>query len=44
MMTDEEIEVVMNALAGYPVETTAEFADKVERILRGYKEEGRMRV
>ena len=28
----------MNALAGYPTITTSEFADKVEKILRNYKE------
>ena len=35
---EEEIEIVMNALAGYPTVTTSEFADKVEKILRNYKE------
>lgn len=33
-MTEKEIEIVMNALAGTPTVTTAEFADKVERILK----------
>ena len=37
-MNEEEIEIVMNALAGYPTVTTSEFADKVEKILRNYKE------
>ncbi len=38
-MTEKEIEVVMNALAGTPTVTTSDFADKVERILREYKED-----
>ena len=37
-MTEKEIEIVMNALAGIPTVTTAEFANKVEKILREYKE------
>ena len=37
-MNEEEIEIVMNALAGQPTITTSEFADKVEKILRNYKE------
>ena len=37
-MNEEEIEIVMNALAGYPTVTTSEFADKVEKVLRNYKE------
>lgn len=37
-MTETEIEIVMNALSGYPIVTTSEFADKVERALRAYKE------
>lgn len=37
-MSEEEIEIVMNALTGHPTVTTSEFADKVERILREYKE------
>ena len=37
-MNEEEIEIVMNALAGYPTLTSAAFADKVEKILREYKE------
>lgn len=37
-MTEEEIEVVMNALAGEPTLTSVEFANKVEKILRNYKE------
>ena len=39
-MTEKEIEVVMNALAGMPTLTTSKFADKVEKILRDYKENG----
>ena len=34
-LTEKQIEIVMNALAGYLTLTTAQFADKVERILRG---------
>lgn len=37
-MTETEIEIVMNALSGHPIVTTSEFADKVERALRAYKE------
>ena len=37
-MTEKEIEVVMNALAGEPTLTSVEFANKVEKILRNYKE------
>ena len=37
-MNEEEIKIVMNALAGRPTLTTSEFADKVEKILRNYKE------
>ena len=37
-MTEKEIEVVMNALAGKPTLTSVEFANKVEKILRNYKE------
>lgn len=37
-MTEKEIEIVMNALAGIPTVTTAEFANKVEKILRKYKD------
>lgn len=36
-VTEEEIKTVMNALAGAPTATTAEFANKVEKILREYK-------
>ena len=44
-MTEEEIEIVMNALAGIPTVTTAEFANKVEKILREYTErEGNERI
>ena len=37
-MTEKEIETVMNALAGIPTVTTVELANKVEKILREYKE------
>ena len=37
-MTEKEIEVVMNALAGKPTLTSVELANKVEKILRNYKE------
>lgn len=37
-MTEKEIEVVMNDLAGKPTLTFVEFANKVEKILRNYKE------
>jgi hypothetical protein len=37
-MTEKEIAVVMNALAGEPTLTSVEFANKVEKILRNYKE------
>lgn len=37
-MTEKEIEIVMNALSGTPTVTSAEFANKVELILRKYKE------
>jgi hypothetical protein len=36
-VTEEEIETVMNALAGIPTVTTTKFANKVEKILRKYK-------
>ena len=35
-MNEEEIKIVMNALAGYPTLTSAAFADKVKKILREY--------
>ena len=38
-MSEKEIEIVMNALSGTPTVTTAEFANKVERILRKYMED-----
>ena len=38
-MNEKEIEIVMNALSGTPTVTSVEFANKVERILREYKEE-----
>ena len=37
-MTEKEIKIVMDALVGTPTLTTAEFADRVEKILREYKE------
>jgi hypothetical protein len=40
-MTEKEIEIIMNALAGIPTVTTSEFADKVEKILREHKEDGK---
>lgn len=44
-MTEKEIETVMNALAGIPTVTTAELANKVEKILKEYKErEGNERI
>lgn len=33
-LSDEEIQMVMDALSGTPICTTAEFADKIEKILR----------
>lgn len=38
-MTEEEIEIVMNALSGIPTVTTVEFANKVEKILKEYTED-----
>lgn len=35
-INESEIELVMNALAGHPVVTSAKFADKIEKILRNY--------
>ena len=35
-ITNDEIELVMNALAGYTILTSSKFADKVERILKKY--------
>lgn len=37
-MTEQEIKIVMDALSGTPIVTTAEFANKVEKILKEYKE------
>lgn len=37
-MSEKEIQIVMDALAGHPVTTTSEFANRVEQILRNYKE------
>ena len=34
----KEIQIVMNALNGTPTLTTSKFADKIETILRKYKE------
>ena len=36
-VTEEEIETVMNALAGTPTVTSAEFTNKIKKILREYK-------
>ena len=36
-ITQKEIDVVMNALSGTPTLTTAEFANKIEKILKHYK-------
>lgn len=36
-MTEKEIEIVMNALSGTPTVTSAEFANKVDEILRDHK-------
>lgn len=33
-MNEKEIQIVMDALAGHPVTTTSEFANRVEQILR----------
>lgn len=38
MLTEKEIQIVMNALNGTPILTTSKFADKIETILRKYKE------
>lgn len=38
-MSEKEIEVVMNALSGTPTVTTSDFANKVEYILRNYRED-----
>ena len=35
-VTEKDIRLVMNALAGYPTTTSAKFTDKIERILRQY--------
>lgn len=37
-MTEKEIEIVMNALAGVPTLTSSDFADKVGKILRNSME------
>ena len=36
MLTEKEIQIVMNALNGTPTLTTSKFADKIETILRKY--------
>lgn len=36
VITNNEIELVMNALAGHPIMTSSKFADKVERILKKF--------
>lgn len=38
ILTEKEIQIVMNALSGTPTLTTSKFADKIETILRDYKE------
>lgn len=38
MLTEKEIQIVMSALNGTPTLTTSKFADKIETILRKYKE------
>ena len=38
MLTEKEIQIVMNALNGTTTLTTSKFADKIETILRKYKE------
>lgn len=38
MLTEKEIQIVMNAFNGTPTLTTSKFADKIETILRKYKE------
>ena len=35
-ITENDIALVMNALAGQPIVTTSEFADKIEKILKNY--------
>ena len=35
-ITQSEIDLVMNALAGHPVVTSANFANKVQKILENY--------
>lgn len=37
-MTENEINIVMNALSGYPTLTSSKFANKIEAILRNHKE------
>lgn len=39
MITEIEINLVMMALAGHPIVTTSDFADRVEKILRQHMEE-----
>lgn len=36
VITNNEIELVMNALAGHPTMTSSKFADKVKRILKKF--------
>lgn len=36
VITKNEIEIIMNALAGIPTLTSSKFADKVERILKKF--------
>lgn len=44
MLTEKEIQIVMNALNGTPTLTTSKFADKIETILRKYKENKIMKI
>ena len=39
MITEIEIKLVMMALAGRPIVTTSDLADRVEKILRQHMEE-----
>lgn len=38
-ITNDEVEIIMNALAGNPTVTSSKFADKVERILKKFVRE-----
>lgn len=41
MLAESEIKHVLDALCGYPTVTTPEFADRVEKILRGDSSSGK---